>query len=256
MELASSVLVALCLATAGVLPPAEAPATATLTLRGRPQTLRVYGAQGGPVAIVASGDGGWIHLGPDVAEYLSGKGWRVVGFDSKAYLSSFTSRQSTLGPADVAADFAVLADHARAGAARLPVLVGVSEGAGLAVLAATDASVKARIAGIVGLGLPDRCELAWRWKDSLIYLTKGVPKEPIFSTAEVIERVAPLPVVAIHSTRDEFVPVDDVRRVMARAGQPSRLWLVEAENHRFSGNTGEFQRRLLQALDWIAEQRR
>jgi Bacterial virulence protein (VirJ) len=252
----ATALAAFCLSTGAVLAAAEAPTTVTLILRGRDETLRLYGPQGGRVAVVASGDGGWIHLGPDVAEYLAGGGWRVVGFDSKAYLSSFTTRQSALSPADVAADFAVLADHARAGATGPPVLIGVSEGAGLAVLAATDSAVKARIAGIVALGLPDQCELAWHWKDSLIYVTKGVPKEPMFSTAEVIGRVAPVPVVAIHSTKDEFVSEDDVRRVMSKAGQPSQLWFVEAQNHRFGGNTGEFQKRLLQALDWIQEQRR
>jgi hypothetical protein len=69
---------------------AASPATESLPIRGRNQTLRVYGTRGGFVAVVASGDGGWIHLGPYVAEFLSSKGYFVVGFDSKAYLSSFT----------------------------------------------------------------------------------------------------------------------------------------------------------------------
>ena len=50
-----------------------------------------------------------------------------------------------------------------------PILIGVSEGAGLSVLAATDAQTKALIGGVIGLGLPDMNELGWRLKDS-IYL--------------------------------------------------------------------------------------
>jgi Bacterial virulence protein (VirJ) len=245
------------LTVAGVASPAAAdPQSTTLSIRGHAQTLRLYGSGGQRVAIVASGDGGWVHLGPDVAEFLSRQGWNVVGFDSKAYLSSFTTKQSMLSPADVAADFAVLVDRAATLAPTPPVLIGISEGAGLAVLAAADPAVKSRIGGVVGLGLPDQCELGWRFRDSLIYLTKGVPKEPMFSTAEVIGAVAPLPVVAIHSTRDEYVPADEVKGVMAKAGAPSQLWFVDAQNHRFSGNAGEFERKLLEVLDWIQDHRR
>ena len=46
---------------------AAPPALDVLTIRGHELKLRVYGTRGGPVAVVASGDGGWIHLGPSVA---------------------------------------------------------------------------------------------------------------------------------------------------------------------------------------------
>jgi dienelactone hydrolase len=232
------------------------PSTEPWTVRGQRQTLHLYGARGGPVAVVASGDGGWTHLAPDVAELLSGKGWFVVGLDSKAYLSSFTKGDVTLGPADVPRDFAALLDHAAPGTGATTLLVGVSEGAGLAVLAAGDDAVKARAAGVLALGLPDKNELGWRFRDSIIYLTKGLPREPLFSAADVIAKVAPLPVAAIHSTRDEFVPVDEVKRVMDRAKDPKRLWLVQAENHRFEGGQAELGRTLAEAIDWIRAQHR
>ena len=185
-----------------------APRTESFTLRGQRQTLHVYGAPGGPVAVVASGDGGWTHLAPDVADLLAGKGRLVVGLDSKAYLASFTSGAATLRAEDVPRDFAALLQHAAPGAEGTTLLVGVSEGAGLSVLAAADDAVKARVAGVIVLGLPDRNELGWRLRDSMIYLTKGLPREPAFSAAHVIAKVAPVPLAAIHSTRDEFVPVD------------------------------------------------
>jgi type IV secretory pathway VirJ component len=247
------VLMAALLPLAAGAPP---PATEPLTIRGQEQSVRVYGKRGGPVAVIASGDGGWVHLGPYVAEFLSSKGYFVVGFDSKAYLSSFTKGGTTLSTTDVPGDFAALVDYASKGAIAAPVLCGVSEGAALAVLATTNDITKAKVAGLIALGLPDRAELGWRFRDSMIYVTKGVPKEPLFSTAEVIGRLAPLPLVAIHSTRDEFVSVDDVKRVMSRALEPKQLWLIEADDHRFSGKEQELDQKLLDAIAWMKSQRR
>ena len=135
----------------------------------------------------------------------------------KSYLSSFTSQRSTLRPEEEPADYRALTDVANKRTGRKPILIGVSEGAGLSVLAATDAATKAEIIGVIGLGLPDINELAWRWKDSLIYLTHQAPNEPSFSAAAIVDRVAPLPLGAIHSTHDEFVPVADVERVLKAA---------------------------------------
>ena len=108
----------------------------------------------------------------------------------------------------------MLADFAARGSTQKPILIGVSEGAGLSVLAATDPQTKRSIAGVIGLGLPDLNELGWRWKDSLIYVTHGVPKEPTFSTAAIVGRVSPTPLGAIHSTQDEFVALSAVQKVL------------------------------------------
>jgi fermentation-respiration switch protein FrsA (DUF1100 family) len=233
-------------------PPSRAEA---FSLRGVSQTLHLYGAPGGRVAIVTSGDGGWVHLGPDVAEFLAGEGYRVVGFDAKAYLSSFTSRSGPLGVEDVPRDYAALLDYAAKGATSRPLLVGVSEGAGLSVLAATAPEVQSRVAGVVVLGLPDQNELGWRWRDSIIYVTKKTPNEPLFSAREVAARVSPVPLAAIHSTHDEFVALPEIRGILAQAREPKQLWVIEAADHRFSDNQPELQRRLKEAIAWIESQR-
>ena len=106
---------------------------------------------------------------------------------------------------------------------------------------------------MIGLGLPDVNELAWRWKDVAIYLTHRVPDEPTFSAAAIVDRVAPLPLAAIHSTHDEFVTLSDAQRVLNGARDPKRLWTVTASDHRFSDNLGEFDRTLLDALAWVKE---
>ena len=234
--------------------PAAAQSTEALSIRGRAQSLRIYGSRGGQPVIVSSGDGGWIHLGPHVAELLAACGYFVVGFDAKAYLESFTSAKTTVRPEDVPGDFTILADFAAAGSGLRPILVGVSEGAGLSVLAAAGDRVRPMISGVVGLGLPDINELGWRWRDDLIYITHRIPNEPTFSTAALVGRVAPVPLAAIHSTHDEFVPMSEIQRVLSAAREPKKLWVVNAADHRFSDNLAEFDRRLLEALAWTTQQ--
>lgn len=238
----------------GLSQPASAQSSDTLTIRGRKQTVHLYGTRGGTPVVVSSGDGGWMHLGPHVAEVLAAKGFFVVGFDAKAYLESFTSGSRTLTTQDEPGDYRALAEYAGRGGSSKPVLIGVSEGAGLSVLAATDPATQQAIAGVLGLGLPDVNELGWRWRDAMIYVTHGVPNEPTFSATAVADKVAPLPLAAIHSTTDEFVPLSEVQKLMATAKEPKKLWVVTASNHRFSDNLAEFDRRLIEALEWIRQQ--
>ncbi len=250
MTIARCVLV-LFLAFAGV---AHAETTDAIVLRGHRQTLHLYGTRGvGDPIVVTSGDGGWMHLGPSVAAMLEARGYFVVGFDAKAYLESFTTTTTSLRAEDEPADFRILIDYAQRGSRVRPILIGVSEGAGLSVLAATDPGVKPLIAGVIGLGLPNLNELGWRWRDAVIYLTHGTPKEPIFSTAALADRVTPVPLGAIHSTSDEFVSLAEVQQVLEHAAEPKRLWIIKAANHRFSDNLPELEARLSDAIGWVRQ---
>jgi pimeloyl-ACP methyl ester carboxylesterase len=231
---------------------ANRPAGATVLLRGRPQALHLYGARGGPPVLLSSGDGGWMHLAPRVAELLAARGYFVVGFDVWTYLQAFTSGPATLRMEDEPADYRTLIAFAAQGSAEKPVLIGVSEGAGLSVLAAAAPGTKPLLRGVIALGLPDVNELGWRWKDAMIYVTHGVPDEPTFRARDVVAGVAPLPLAAIHSTRDEFVPLAEARDVFGHAAQPARFWAVPARDHKFSGNPDAFEADLMEALAWIA----
>ena len=228
--------------------------TEYLPIRGQQQLLHIYGQRGGDPVVVSSGDGGWIHLGVHVAEALAARGYFVVGFDARAYLHDFTTSGPTLRPEDVPADYRTLMQYAaQRGSGKKPILIGVSEGAGLSVLAAADRETKPLIAGVIGLGLPDANELGWRLKDSVIYFTHGTPKEPSFSTAALVSKLAPIPLADIHSSRDEYVSVDEARRILQNANPPKTLWVVSASNHRFSDNLGEFDQRLLEAIGWVQQ---
>jgi alpha-beta hydrolase superfamily lysophospholipase len=260
------------LLTLGATRPGGAQTSDIVVIRGHRLAVHLYGKRGGLPVIVSSGDGGWVHLGPHVAETLAANGFFVVGFDARAYLESFTSGATTLKAEEEPADFRVLAEYASRTAVMAattggsvspeprapgpqpkPLLIGVSEGAGLSLLAATDPRTQSVVAGVIGLGLPDVNELGWRWKDAIIYLTHGVPKEPTFSAAAIASQVAPLPLAAIHSTSDEFVPVSQIEQLMRAAKEPKKLWVIKAANHRFSDNLAEFDRRLLEAVDWVRQ---
>ena len=227
------------------------PRAESFSLRGVEQTLHLYGESGGRPALVTSGDGGWVHLGPVVAAFLASQGYSVVGFDAKAYLSGFTSKSGALDVSQVPRDYEALVGYAARRGAGKPLLVGVSVGAGLSVLAATSAALQPRIAGVVALGLPDRNELGWHLRDSIIYITKRTPNEPTFSAREIVGRVSPVPLAALHSAHDEFVPLPEVQAILADARQPKQLWVIDAANHRFSDNQPELERRLLEAIAWI-----
>ncbi len=224
---------------------------AQFVVRGQSQTLHLYGARTGIPVLVTSGDGGFVHLGPAVAEFLASKGFFVVGVDAKAYLSSFTSGKNTLTPADIPGDYREFVDYARQGKDVKVALIGVSEGAGLSVLAATDPGLRKSLTGVVALGLPDVNELGWRWRDSIIYITHQAPDEPSFHAGDYVAKLGDLRLAALHSTHDEFVPVETVRKVLGPPSPTRKLWLIEAADHRFSNNQPELQKLLIEALDWI-----
>jgi hypothetical protein len=225
--------------------------SSSIDLRGKAQQLQLYGPGGGDTIILSSGDLGWAGLVVHAAEYLSARGYYVIGFNSKAYLSGFTTRTSTLNPKDVPGDYRMLIDLARRKSGAKPILAGVSEGAGLSVLAATDPQIKSAIQGVLGLGLPDQTELGWKWQDFTIWVTKKAPDEPSFMIEDIIDKVSPVPLAEIHSTHDEFLPLAQAKKMLARAGEPKKMWIIEAANHRFSDNRDELDRSMLEALQWI-----
>jgi hypothetical protein len=130
-------------------------------------------------------------------------------------------------------------------------VIGISEGAGLAILAARERSAESAIARVIGIGLGDLNELAWRWRDAVIYLTHRAPNEPTFMVSKIIDRVAPLPLALVHSTHDEFAPLGKAQELFAEARPPKRLSVVDAWNHRFSGKLVAFNADLIEALEWI-----
>jgi dienelactone hydrolase len=187
-----------------------------------------------------------------MGQAMASWGYDVFAVDTKSYLEAFTGK-TTLQPGDVGRDFYSLAAWAASEPGERVALVGWSEGAGLVVLAASMPEYHSKYFGVVTLGLSDSNVIGWRWRDDLTYLTKRPPEEPTFSCLELIPRVAPLPVVMLQSSRDEYVPARESRQLFGAARDPKRYFLIEAQNHRFDGNIREFNQRLKESLQWVTQ---
>ena len=134
-----------------------------------------------------------------------------------------------------------------------PVIVsGVSEGAALAVLAASAPANHAWVAGVITMGLPASAEIAWRWSDFTSWITKKDAPEPSFAPRDYIGAISPLPLAMIQSRKDEYVTEADYRDLEAAARAPKKLTLIDAGNHRFTDRIPELRREYMAALAWIA----
>lgn len=228
--------------------------------RGKVLSLAIYRPASTPpkgTILMAGGDVGWVGLAVTMAQHLAGNGYLVVGINVRQYLSAFTLGASHLTVTDIQRDYADLARYLRSqDLLKPPVIVsGVSEGAGLAVLAGAAPENHAWIAGVITMGLPSSAEIAWRWSDFTTWITKKDAAEPSFKARDFLPAISPLPLVMIQSTRDEYVPAADYRDLDSVARAPHQQVLIEASNHRFTDKIAELQEAFARALAWIQQAR-
>lgn len=87
--------------------------------------------------------------------------------------------------------------------------------------------------------------VARRLMGTRIHLVWGDPEPP----AEVVHRIAPIPLLIMHGDDDHFFPPDDARLIFERAGEPKRLEILPAFGHAEDGFTPEFAARLCGDID-------
>lgn len=227
-------------------------------LRGRTLTISVYRpAQAQPMGTVfmASGDVGWVGLAVDVAQFLSGQGYLVVGINTRQYLAAFTTSGGTLTTVEPAGDYLQLFRFLEARKLIVPPIMvsGVSEGAALAVLAGASQQNRAWLNGVMTMGLPPTAELGWRWSDFTSWITKKDSDEPMFMPKEFVPAIAPTPLCMLQSQKDEYVTEADYRLFERVARDPKKLVLIDASNHRFTDRRKELQEGVLGCLAWMRE---
>ena len=251
-------LAGLCVLLLGAAPGGGGPRKVTVYLRGKAQTVRIYdppaGAPRRPVQVlVTSGDLGWLGISGDVPGYLQERGYRVIGLNAQSYEVAFTGPHGAhLDAAQIPGDFDTIMEAVSADSL-FPasfVSVGVSEGAGLAVLAMGQSGASEMCRGVIGLGLPVRTALAWRWTDFPSWITKAEPHEAEAATEDYLVGMR-VPLVVIHSLHDEYDPIDKVRAILARAPVPTHFIAVDAPNHRFSRRTGQVLALVDSSIVWI-----
>jgi type IV secretory pathway VirJ component len=225
-------------------------------LRGRTMPLTLYRPTGTPkgTIVMGSGDVGWVGLAVSRAQDLSSDGYIVVGLNVREYLSTFTSKRTHLSPEDIQHDFGEMSRYLRErGLLVAPVILsGVSEGAGIAVVAAAAPENHEWVSGVITMGLPQTSEIAWRWSDFTSWITKKDAAEPSVNATDYLAHIAPIPLAMIQSTKDEYVPESDYRAMERTAREPKKLTLIDASNHRFTDRIPELRRAYADALAWIA----
>ena len=225
--------------------------TFAATIRGgKPVNLLQYqqhGAKNQPLIFFTSGDGGWSPFCADIAAHLATKGYTVVAFDVKNYLTTYANSQQPVTPEELGRDYADLLQAARqqpgVDAVRPVTLSGWSLGAGYSVLAATDAKLQGQVARVVGISLPIENELAWKPTDSIIYLTHGVPHEKIFDAHDYLSKLS-VPLILLNATDDDTSPLSDANSLLAKAAGPKQLFPVTAHGHHFEGGEEAFYQSL------------
>lgn len=224
-------------------------------IRGQQQDVYFYPARSGmrdaPKVLFLCGDGGWQGRAIEVAVGMSKAGYDVYGLDTKRYLESFTTTAGALTEEDVQRDMAQIAKWMQTRWRERISILGWSEGAGLAVLAAASRDNEAVFNGVVTLGLSNTAFLGWRLRDDVTYITHGDPDEPMFRTRDYIPKVAPLALCMIQSSGDQFVSKDEAEALFGEAQQPKLYKLVQAQDHGFNGNTEGFFQALSEGLAWV-----
>ena len=254
MKFLAAIVAVLCLL--GVARDGRAADRVDMPLRGRLMALTIYRPAGVPkgTVIMASGDVGWVGLAASRAQELASDGYLAVGVNVREYLSTFTSKAAHLQPLDIQRDFGELARFLRTKGLLAPpvVLSGVSEGAGIVVVAAASVENHEWVSGVITMGLPQVSEIAWRWSDFTSWITKKDADEPSVRATDYLAAIAPIPLVMIQSTKDEYVPEADYRAMDKAAREPKRQVLIAASNHRFTDRIADLRQSYGDGLNWIA----
>ncbi len=234
-------LAGLCAVLLAAAPPWSAPRRMTVYLHGKPLRLKVWDppaqAPRRPVQVlVTSGDLGWWGISGDVPLHLRAEGYRVIGLNAQSYEVAFTGPHGgQLQPGQIAGDFDTIMEAVSVDTAFQArfVSIGMSEGAGLAVIAMAQPGASRLCEGVITLGLPMRTALAWRWTDFTSWISKGEPHEPEVATGDYLPHMT-VPLVELHSIHDEYDRIENVRAIVDLHPGPKRFVPVDASNHRFS----------------------
>ena len=228
-----------------------------LAIRGKQVEVYYYPSQGGPPrkgrVLFAPGDLGMHGLAVTIAQTMASWGYDVYGVDTRQYLEAFTGKPP-LRVQDVVDDFRTLVQWASAGSNEKVTLVGWSEGAGLCLAAAASEADRDRFRGLVVFGLTETNALAWHWSDFLASLVNKEASEPVFLSVDYLPQVAPLPLLVIQSTGDQYVSVAAQQKMFDTAKDPKRLVVIEAANHRFEGSQALLFRKIQEGLDWMRQE--
>ena len=213
---------------------------------------------GNILVVYATGDGGWRGLDKQIFEWISTWGYPAVGFSSKNYLRDLEYVRDTTTPRRLVRDFESVIGFARQNLG-MPdttrvILVGLSRGAGLAVVAAGHGELKPNLAGVIAVALIKEEEHVVYYR-RLRRSRPGSPRRELFKiqTYEYLPRIDSVPVVVIQSTHDGYLPADKARALFGPDTEMRKLIPISAKNHRFTGGCSELYQRIENSLARVSQ---
>jgi pimeloyl-ACP methyl ester carboxylesterase len=204
-----------------------------------------------PLLVYATGDGGMHRKDLDTYRHLAALGDPIVGFDARDYVKHLGKDTPTTTPERLAHDYSEIIERARQVLGRdahCPVvLVGVSRGAGLSVVAA--GQLRNSIAGVVAVALTQEEEYV-RWHRHLP-LPHQTHAAVMVNVYEYLEQLGNLPIAVVQSTHDHYLPAAKARDQFGPDTPYRWLQAIEASNHNFSGARDRMYDAVRSALDWV-----
>ena len=236
--------------------------SATVSLHGRPFDLHfavpVHSVAPDILVLYASGDGGWFGAAVDMFAQFGRDGYYAAGFSSRAFLNLERSTGELINRGQIADEYRQIIAQARTAlglaTSTRTVLTGWSRGAAFAVLVGADRNLQPELAGVIAIGLPDEEELQVRSDSDDTRIEGEVAKTTHrmrYDTYRLIPTLEAMPCAVIQSTRDDYLPAGEARRLFGPDTAVRRLYAVDARNHRFSGGNAQFGVALGDALQWV-----
>jgi hypothetical protein len=209
-----------------------------------------------PLLVYATGDGGWHRKDLSAYHQLVTFGNPVVGFDARDYVTHLgAAPDATTTPGRLAADYDRIIVAAR-DALRLPatypvVLVGVSRGAGLSVVAAGAPALRPSLSGVLAVALTREEEYV-KWFRRLRRRGPGQRGRVMVEVYEYLPRLADMPLAVIQSTHDNYLPAAAARSLFGPDTPYRWFQAIQARNHSFGGARTEMYQSMQRSLQWIA----
>src|SRR5262249_53132664 len=205
-----------------------------------------------PLLVYATGDGGMHRKDLDTYRHLAALGDPIVGFDARDYVKHLGKDSPPTTPEVLAADYSQIIAQAREALGLDPhcavVLVGVSRGAGLAVVAA--GRLRDTISGVVPVALTQEEEYV-RWYHRLPPPLEQHPPSR-WSVYEYLAQLGTLPIAVIQSTHDHYLPAVRARQQFGPDTPYRWLQPIEANDHNFGGARDRMYDAIRSALNWVS----
>ena len=212
----------------------------------------------GPLLLYATGDGGWRGKDKELFEQLAALNYPVAGFSAPNYLKNLGYVADTTTPQRLAADYQRLIQFSEKSLELPPntpvILVGVSRGAGLAVVAAGQRMVRGELTGVLAIALTKEEEYVRHYQVRPGRTPPGMPRRELvmIETYEYLPRLSSLRVSVIQSTRDNYLPADEARQLFGPDTADRQLHPIKALDHSFAGARDELYAQMEQSLNWIS----